>query len=102
MRNPSSSEPAGTDRSKDLPARLEDEIVSSADGKAAPRLPHERDESTDGAGSEPRESMRRAREDVESGKTASDRSEASEEVYGRTLRGDTPGDERDGANTPET
>jgi hypothetical protein len=56
-------------------------------GEAAPRLPHERDESSDSgsAGADPL--MRQAAEDVESGKRPTDRSEATDALYGRTLRG---------------
>ena len=57
-------------------------------GEAAPRLPHERDESSDSgsAGADPL--MRQAAEDVESGKRPTDRSEATDALYGRTLRGE--------------
>jgi hypothetical protein len=57
-------------------------------GQAAPRLPHERDESPDSgrAGNDPL--MRQAAEDIESGKRPTDRSEATDALYGRTLRGE--------------
>ena len=64
-------------------------------GHPAPRLPHERDESSDSAGAKPSEVMQQAHDDVEAGKTETDRGEATDEVYGRALRGNTPGSERD-------
>jgi len=39
--------------------------------------------------------MRRARDDVESGKSPTDKGEATDEVYRRSLRDRTPGAERD-------
>jgi hypothetical protein len=39
--------------------------------------------------------MRRAHDDVASGKTGTDKGEGTEAVYGRSLRGRTPGKERD-------
>lgn len=69
--------------------------TTEPDGEAAPRLPHERDESADSGQGAPTERMRQAGRDVESGKRPTDRGEATNEVYERTLRDDTPGDERD-------
>ncbi len=69
----------------------------SVDGRPAPRLPHERDESADsgaGAGA-PSELMHRAHDDVVGGKQGTDKGEATDAVYRRTLRGRTPGAERD-------
>lgn len=64
-------------------------------GCPAPRLPHERDESSDSVATEPSQVMQQAHADVQSGKTGSDRGEATDEVYRRTLRDNTPGRERD-------
>jgi len=66
-----------------------------SDDEPAPRLPHERDESPDSDQGAPTERMRQAKRDVETGKRPTDRSEATNEVYERTLRDDTPGAERD-------
>ncbi len=77
---------AGDARGKTLP---------NVSGRPAPRLPHERDESSDSGSGAPSEVMRRAYDDVVSGKPATDKGEASDAVYRRNLRGRTPGAERD-------
>jgi hypothetical protein len=64
-------------------------------GRPAPRLPHERDESSDSGTGAPSEVMRRAHDDVASGKTGTDKGEATDAAYRRNLRGATPGPERD-------
>ena len=64
-------------------------------GQPAPHLPHERDESSDRGVGTPSEPMRRAHDDAVSGKTDTDKSEATDAVYRRNLRGSTPGSERD-------
>jgi hypothetical protein len=74
------------DRARTLP---------NVDGRSAPRLPHERDESSDSGTGAPSELMRRAGEDVAAGKRPTDKSEATDATYGRQLRGRTPGRERD-------
>ncbi len=56
------------------------------DGQAAPRLPHERDESSDSGTRPPDERIRQAADDVQSGKVSTDRGEVTNELYGRTLR----------------
>ena len=61
---------------------------TSADGEPAPRLPHEHDESSDSGQSEPRDVIRQAHDDVESGKTETDRGEVTDEVYRKTLKGE--------------
>jgi hypothetical protein len=71
------------------------ETRSTVDGRPAPRLPHERDESSDSGTGAPTELMRRARDDVAAGKAATDKGEATDPVYRRSLRGKTPGAERD-------
>ena len=58
-------------------------------------MPHERDESSDSGTGAPSDVMRRAHDDVESGKSATDKGEATDEVYRRALRERTPGAERD-------
>ena len=57
------------------------------DGDPSPRLPHERDESADDAGAAPRPLVEQARRDVEAGRSQTDKGEATDELYGRTLRG---------------
>lgn len=68
---------------------------ASVDGEPAPRLPHEHDESSDSGTGAPSEVMRRAHDDVVSGKSPTDKSETTDEVYRRSLRKRTPGSERD-------
>ena len=63
--------------------------------RPAPRLPHERDESSDSGVGAPSDLMRRAHDDAASGKTGTDKGEATDAVYRRNLRGRTPGNERD-------
>jgi len=63
-------------------------------GRPAPRVPHERDESTDSGIGAPSDVMRRAHDDVASGKTGTDKGEATDAVYRRNLRDETPGSER--------
>ena len=65
------------------------------DGRPAPREPHERDESSDSGTGAPSDVIRRAHDDVESGRQGGDKSEATEAVYEHSLRGKTPGAERD-------
>jgi hypothetical protein len=71
------------------------ETRATVDGGRAPREPHERDESSDSGTGGPNEVMRRAHDDVVSGKTGTDKGEVTEQVYERHLRGETPGAERD-------
>lgn len=65
---------------------------SAVKGEPAPRLPHERDESSDSGTSEPRPLVEQAAADVNRGVTSTDKSEATDATYGRNLRG---GPERD-------
>lgn len=63
---------------------------------AAPRLPNERDESTDStrhSKHDPR--MEQANEDALSNKVPTDKSKETDELYRRTLRDEVPGVERD-------
>jgi hypothetical protein len=71
------------------------ETRSTVDGQPAPRLPHERDESSDSGTGAPTEVMRGAHDDVAAGKAPTDKGEATDPVYRRSLRGKTPGAERD-------
>ncbi len=67
----------------------------NVDGRPSPRLPHERDESSDSGAGAPSEVMRRAHDDVASGKRGTDKGDATDAVYERNFRGRTPGHERD-------
>jgi len=83
--------PDGIDRGRDSRA----ETRPIVNGEPAPRMPHERDESTDSGTGAPSNVMQRAHDDAESGKSPTDKSEATDEVYRRSLRDRTPGAERD-------
>ena len=60
-----------------------------------PVKPHERDESSDSGVGAPNDLMRRAHDDAVSGRPGTDKGEATDAVYRRNLRDDTPGSERD-------
>ena len=86
---------AGTKPAPDRARDRRSDTHRSVDGRSAPREPHERDESADSGTGAPSEVMQKAHDDVVSGRTGTDKGEATEEVYGRTLRDRTPGKERD-------
>lgn len=67
---------------------------ASVDGTASPRMPHERDESSDSGTGAPSEVMHIAHDDAESDKVATDKSEETNAAYDR-LRPKAPGKERD-------
>ena len=71
------------------------ETRAAVEGRPAPRAPHERDESSDSGTGPPSERMKKGHDDVVSGKTGTDKGEATDAVYRRSLRGKTPGAERD-------
>lgn len=54
---------------------------SATDGQAAPRLPHERDESSDSGRSAPRPVIRQAQRDVDDGKVDTDRGPPADAAY---------------------
>jgi hypothetical protein len=54
---------------------------AAIDGEAAPRLPHERDESSDSGRSAPREIIRRAQGDIEAGRVDTDRGPPADAAY---------------------
>ena len=85
-RKPADADAAPQPRSKTAP---------NVAGRPAPRLPHERDESSDSGVGAPSDLMQRAHDDAESGKTGTDKGEATDAVYRRNLRDATPGSERD-------
>ena len=58
-------------------------------GDAAPRLPHERDESHDSAGDAPRDVIQQAHDDLASGKVDTDRGAVSDAAYRRQKTGGT-------------
>ena len=109
MRNPSTGDPASRrDAAEPTPDRDAPEpgeavrrddarakTRASVDGQTAPRAPHERDESSDSGTGAPSELMKKAHDDVVAGKTGTDKGEATDAVYRRSLRGKTPGAERD-------
>jgi hypothetical protein len=92
MKSPStadSREPSGlpVDSATDPTLARRSSTHANVKGETAPRLPHERDESSDSGTAAPDPLMRQAAEDIESGKRPTDRSEATDALYGRTLRG---------------
>jgi len=51
------------------------------EGEPVPKMPNERDESTDSAGTEPRAVIQQAHDDVESGKQDTDRGPVMDRAY---------------------
>ena len=64
-------------------------------GGDSPRLPHERDESSDSGAGGQSSTGRIAHDDAESAREETDRSKESDATYRDNLRGKTPGAERD-------
>ena len=91
--SPPDSAQAPVDTDKPEPAR--GKTLPDVAGRPAPRLPHERDESSDSGVGAPSDVMKRAHDDAVSGKSGTDKGEATEAVYERHLRDATPGSERD-------
>jgi hypothetical protein len=60
---------------------------SQINGEHVPRMPHERDESSDSGRTAPRDIMKQAQEDAESDKVDTSRAEATDQAYGDNLRG---------------
>jgi hypothetical protein len=58
-----------------------------ADGRSVPRMPHERDESSDQQGGPPPEIMKKAHDDAVSDKVDTSRAEATDKTYRDNLRG---------------
>ncbi len=58
----------------------------NTDGEPVPRMPHERDESSDEQGSPPRDIMKKAHDDAVSDKQDTSRAEATEDTYRENLR----------------
>lgn len=87
----SADEPIAKDKARTNRAKTVPDVA----GRPAPRMPHERDESSDSGTGAPSEVMRRAHDDVESGKRGTDKGEATDAAYNSGLRGKTPGRERD-------
>lgn len=85
MRSPS---PANTDDSSAAPQPVVEKGATGpgathavVDGEVAPRLPHERDESSDSGTGEPTERMRLAARDVEDGHVDVQRGSATQRHY---------------------
>lgn len=83
--------PGGQDRARDARA----DTRANVDGQSAPRMPHERDESSDSGTGAPSDVMQKGHDDAVSGKQPTDKGEATDDVYARSLRSKTPGAERD-------
>jgi len=92
MKNPStadSREPSGlpVDSATDPTLARRSTTHRNVKGETAPRLPHERDESSDsGTAAPPDPLMQKAGEDAASGRPSTDRGEVTDELYERTLR----------------
>jgi len=100
VRTPSTGNSAPTDSAEepvetDKPQRGRGKTLPNVAGRPAPRMPHERDESSDSGVGAPSDVMRRAHDDAVGGKAGTDKGEATDAVYRRTLRDRTPGRERD-------
>ncbi len=54
---------------------------AAIEGEAVPRLPHERDESSDSGRSPPREIIRKAKQDVDAGRVDTDRGPPADAAY---------------------
>jgi hypothetical protein len=89
--DPDDPGPGGQDRARDPRA----DTRRNVNGESAPRMPHERDESSDSGTGAPSEVVQKGHDDVVSGRTGTDKGEATDAVYERTLRDKTPGSERD-------
>ena len=63
------------------PPRDTGKTRTAVEGEPAPRLPHERDESADSAGSAPREIIRKAQRDIEAGRVDTDRGPPADAAY---------------------
>ncbi len=63
------------------PPRSDGKTRAAVEGTLAPPLPHERDESVGMADVAPRKIIRQAKADIDSGKSATDRSEATDATY---------------------
>jgi hypothetical protein len=91
MKTPStadSREPSGlpVDSATDPKLARRSTTHRNVKGETAPRLPHERDESSDSGTVTPDPLMRQAGEDAASGRPSTDRGEVTDELYQRTLR----------------
>jgi len=92
MKTPStadSREPSGlpVDSAADPALARRSATHANVKGETAPRLPHERDESSDsGTAAPPNPLMQKAGEDAASGRPSTDRGEVTDELYQRTLR----------------
>jgi hypothetical protein len=60
--------------------------TTTNDAEVAPRLPHERDESSDSQNGGPRRVMQQAKDDVERGMVDTDRGPVLDDVYEKQVR----------------
>ena len=70
----------------DVAARKPGQTTTDIGEQRAPRLPHERDESSDSQTEGVREIIKQAAQDLKQGMQDTDRGPPMDEVYGRTLR----------------
>lgn len=63
------------------PAKDKGKTRAAVGGARVPPLPHERDESVGKADGAPRKVIEQAKADIDSGKTATDRGEATDAAY---------------------
>jgi hypothetical protein len=88
---PSEGSPAAEDPGR---SARKSRTQASVDGAPSPRLPHERDESSDSGTGSPSDVMHIAHDDAESDKRATDKSLETNAAYD-SLRSRVPGKERD-------
>lgn len=74
----------------DAQAHRSGQTSTRTDGEVAPRLPHERDESTDSQVSRPREVIEQARRDVDQGLVDTDRGPVLDDAYQKVSEGRKP------------
>jgi hypothetical protein len=74
----------------DAQARRSGQTTTRKDGDVAPRLPHERDESTDSQVGGPREVMEQAHRDVDRGLVDTDRGPVLDDAYQKVSNGRRP------------
>jgi hypothetical protein len=73
---------------------------SAVKGQPAPRLPHERDESSDSGTREPSELMKKAAQDVERGQADPPRGPQTQEHYSHLTQESRPPSEAGRSDTP--
>ena len=76
------------DASVETPHNSGKTTPQTSDKEVSPRLPHERDESSDSQTSEPSEVMRQAKKDIDRGLVDTDRGPVMDKVYEEKVRPD--------------